>query len=72
MNMITRHLPGNDLELVFHRDLPQDGPDPNSHWARQHPLAILGNPDQMHFQIRLRMCPDLVTSHSDTYYLHFA
>src|SRR6476659_4055690 len=72
MDMLTRYLPGNALELVFDRTLPHPVSCPDRHLARQHALAILGNPEQMPRQVRLRLCPNLVTSHGDTYYLRFA
>ena len=72
MDMFTGHLPGTDVHLVFDRELPQHVPRSDSNLPGQHPRAILGNLEQMHLQVRLRMCPYLVTSHGDTYYLHFA
>ena len=72
MDVIARHLPCNNVNLVLDGNLPQYVPRSDRHLARQHPLPLLGNPDQMHLQVRFCMCPLLVTSHSDTYYLHFA
>src|SRR3954447_25115510 len=67
MHMVTGHLPGNDIEFVFDGDLPPHIAGADRDLAGQYTLAILGNPDQMYLQVRLRMCPYLVTSHSDTY-----
>lgn len=67
MDMIPGYLPGNDIEFMFNRDLAQDISHADGHRAGQRPFTILGNPDQMHLQVRLRMGPYLVTSQSDTY-----
>lgn len=72
LRVITGHSPRHNLQFMLQRNLPQDIPDSTRHLSRQDPLAVLGTPDQVDLQIRLRICPELVTSPGDTYYLLFA
>src|SRR5215510_15443165 len=72
MHMVTGHFARDNLQFVFQRDLPQHISHSHGNLARQHAFAILRNPAQVNFQIRLRVCPKLVTSHGDTYYPLFA
>ena len=65
VDMIARYLPGGNLQLMFHGYLAQNISGSYSNLARQNPLPVLRNPDEMNFQIGLGVRSQSITSHSD-------
>lgn len=49
MDMIARYLARDDLDFVLQCDLSQKVPGSNRNWSREHPLPVLGDPDQVDF-----------------------
>jgi hypothetical protein len=54
----------DDLEIVLGRDLPQKVTSPDR--ARQHPLTVLGDPDEVNLEIIARVAAEAVSSHDAT------
>src|SRR5215207_4710843 len=66
VNVVGRHLARDDLQLVLDRNLPQEIARSDRHRAGQHPLAVLGNPDEVDLEIVARVATEAVSSHDAT------
>ena len=66
VHVIRGDLARDDLEIVLGRDLPQKVTSPDRDRARQHPLAVLGDPDEVNLEIITRVAAKAVSSHDAT------
>ena len=66
MDVVARHLPGHDFQLVLCGNLPQQVAHTNRYLVFQHRLAILRHPHQMNLQVALRVRAQPVMSHATT------
>ena len=66
VHVIRGDLARDDLEIVLGRDLPQKVTSPDRDRARQHPLAVLGDPDEVNLEIVTRVAARAVSSHGAT------
>ena len=64
--MIGRNLTRDDLQLVLHGNLPQQIANSYGNLPRQHPLAVLGAPHQVNFEVVLRVTAQALSSHNAT------
>lgn len=51
VNMVLRHMPLENRNIMMTTDLPDQIPNPCPNFARQHPTPILRNPDQMQMNL---------------------
>jgi len=66
MGMIAGYLTRNDLDSMLQSNLSQKVSGSNRNWSHEHPFPVLGNPNQVDFEIRLCISSELIKSHSDS------
>ena len=66
VNVVARHFPRQNRELVFHRNLTEPVAHPKDHLPHQDLLPIFRNPYQMHLEIVLRVRSQLLPFHATT------
>ena len=64
VNMVASNLPRQDMDLMFHSNLPDQVAHPYGHWPNQYSFAIFRNPDQVNFKIVGRVRAFTIPSHA--------
>src|SRR5262245_32021332 len=64
VNMIVCHFPAEDLELMLRADAPYNVAHTKGNVPLEHGLPILGDPDHVHFEVRLRVHSQSIVSHT--------
>jgi hypothetical protein len=64
--VVTRDLPGHNLQFALCGDLPQQVAHTNRYVSRQHRLPVFRNPHQMNLQVAFRVRAQSVMSHATT------
>jgi len=64
--MVSCDLAGDNLQLMFHTDLPAQVAHTYRDLPGQHLLAVFWDPHEMHLQVALRARSQAVVSHSTT------
>jgi hypothetical protein len=59
MDMIAEYITRDHFHLVLQSNLSQNVPGSNRYRCAEHPLAVLGNPDQVNFKSVFVWAPSL-------------
>ena len=66
VNVVACYLSGHNLPFMCYRNLPQQITPTKSDLTSQHRFAVLRYPDQMHFQVALRVRTKSIMPHATT------
>jgi hypothetical protein len=64
VNMVACHFPADDLKLMLRSNAAYQVAHTNCHLSVQHRLTVLGNPNDVHLEVRLRVRSQPVVSHA--------
>ncbi len=64
VDMVACHLPGENRQFMFHRNLAEEVADPDGHRPHEDGLPVLRDPDEVDFEIMLAVRPTPVSWHA--------